>query len=335
MADGLEINLIALDNGLGLSRDVVLLKAALEANGCRVHVTRLDRDDEHRRWRVAKGWRRLAAHARHRLARRFGRARFDVNVMLEHVWPLHLPLARHNVILPNPEWFDAKDLRHLKRVDRAWAKTRQAEELFRGLGLPVSWIGFDSHDRRLDGVTPQRAFFHLAGGSRLKGTDRLLALWGRHPEWPMLTLVRHGAPEQGLPANVQVHAGYLDDMELRRLQNGHRFHLCPSEAEGYGHYLAEAMWIGAVAITVDAAPMNELVDASRGLLVRAAPGRPFGLVPLQYFDEAAMERAVAEALALSHEACVAIGARARAWVEDNRARFPERLAAALEALARS
>ena len=50
-----------------------------------------------------------------------------------------------------------------------------------------------------------------------------------------------GAPA----ANIDHRIGYLDEAELKRLQNAHVFHLCPSETEGFGHYLVEAMGIGA------------------------------------------------------------------------------------------
>ena len=70
-----------------------------------------------------------------------------------------------------------------------------------------------------------------------------------------------------------MHAAILDDAALRTLQNSHRFHLCLSEAEGWGHYIAEALSVGAITLTCDAAPMNELVTAERGLLVAAGRGQ--------------------------------------------------------------
>jgi hypothetical protein len=39
--------------------------------------------------------------------------------------------------------------------------------------------------------------------------------------------------------NIDYRSDYLDDVELRRLQNESLFHLCPSETEGWGHYLVE------------------------------------------------------------------------------------------------
>ncbi|EQD67759.1 glycosyltransferase, partial [mine drainage metagenome] len=64
------------------------------------------------------------------------------------------------------------------------------------------------------------------------------------------------ATSRRVAANIEHRIDYLDDAALQRLQNAHWFHLCPSETEGYGHYLVEAMGIGAVVLTTDAAPMN-------------------------------------------------------------------------------
>ena len=96
----------------------------------------------------------------------------------------------------------------------------------------------------------------------MKGTDRLVRVWQRHPEWPRLILVQHkdGGAVTPVAPNIDARVGYLSDQELRTLQNESLFHLCLSLTEGWGHYIVEAMGVGAVTITVDARPMNELVD---------------------------------------------------------------------------
>jgi glycosyltransferase involved in cell wall biosynthesis len=158
----------------------------------------------------------------------------------------------------------------------------------------------------------------------------LLDTWRRHPQWPRLTVVQHPKVAQpGAPAANIVHrVDYLDDASLRRLQNAHRFHICPSEAEGFGHYLMEAMSVGAVVLATDAAPMNELVTPPRGLLIPVADMRRNGLVARACVDQAGVEHAVDRALALSDEARAALGARARAFFVANDREFRQRLPAA-------
>ena len=163
-----------------------------------------------------------------------------------------------------------------------------------------------------------------------KGTEVLLATWRQRPEWPRLTVVQH--PKVATPgapcANIDHRIDYLDDAALRRLQNAHRFHLCPSEAEGFGHYLMEAMGIGAVVLATDSAPMNELVTPQRGVLIPVAKTRREGLVDHALVDRSGIEHAVEHALALTSLERIAMGEAARRFFVDNDRAFRERLPAA-------
>jgi hypothetical protein len=338
----MRLQLIGEANGGGLSRDLALLSLALRACGCEVSVRACGRPDRKRRrstllqWRVRarlRRDRRMAAGSAGRQA-----APFDVNVMLEHVWPQFLTEARYNVVVPNPEWFDPRDVRYLEAFDCVWAKTAFAEGLFRQRGCATSLIGFDSEDRAEAGVGRVHQFLHVAGRSPLKGTARLVALWQRHPEWPNLTLVQDASMPGAVPresasaANVARYTDYLSDTALRQMQNAHRFHVCTSEAEGWGHYIAEAMSVGAVTLTCDAAPMNELIAPGRGLPIAAQAGPIHNLVRLSLFDEAALEAAVGRAVALPDAELESIGTAARGWFLQNKAGFAARLAQAMSRL---
>lgn len=316
-----RIQLLARDNGAGLTRDMALLAAALSADGSAVRTAALPH-----RGRLAEWLTRLRLAGSSPL--------FDLNLMLERVRPEFARTAARNVLLPNPEYFRAQDRAALDCIDEVWAKTRHAERLFAALGKPVRHIGFSSPDRRDAGVPRQHAFFHGPGRSANKGTTALLKLWAAHPEWPVLTVAwRRKHVELGaLPANVRLIREHLDDDAYRRLQNAHRFHLCPSQTEGYGHYLVEAMSCGAVVVTLDAEPMHELVTAERGVLVPAqATGRQ-DLATLYGFRDEDMARAIERCVAMSETEAAALGTAARAWYEAERAAFPARLRAALEAV---
>jgi glycosyltransferase involved in cell wall biosynthesis len=146
-----------------------------------------------------------------------------------------------------------------------------------------------------------------------------------------LILVQHadGVPEPPAAPNIEARVAYLSDQELRRLQNESVFHLCLSLTEGWGHYIVEAMGVGAVTISVDARPMNELVTPARGVLV---PYRATGtqrLATTYLFDEAGLEAAIERTIAMSDAECAQLGARARAWFADNKHGFAGRLEAAL------
>ena len=328
----LKLRLVGKSNGVGLSRDLELLAAALSASGCEVTLHPCERRDRKRR-------RSLLA----RLAMRVGRLRgsppdppFDVNVMLEHIWPQFVRQARCNVLVPNPEWTDRRDVAMLGIADRVWAKTAMAEELFAARGSRVLRIGFDSQDRFERAVERLPQFLHLAGRSPLKGTQRLLALWQRHPEWPRLTLLQDtpaaNASRPAVAANIVHRHGFANDQDLRTLQNAHRFHLCLSEAEGWGHYIAEALSVGALTFTCDAPPMNELVSAGRGVLVGAHLGEQHNLARMVRFDEQALESAIAHALLLNTTQLDAIGEAARGWFLANKQGFLARVQSAVDDL---
>ena len=325
-----SVHLLGFDNGVGLSRNLRLLATTLRARGYRVDFT-----NTRRRGGLpgliqrAKGKQHASQLARMR--RRGLPPPYDFVLMEEHIMAAYLDDAPHRVLLPHPEWFLPRDMEALGHIDLVLAKTREAQRVFAAQGCRAVCIGFTSEDRQDAAVLRERAFFHLAGSSRTKNTEPLLALWRRHPEWPRLTVLQHASEAKpGAPAmNIDHRVGYLDDAELKRLQNAHRFHLCPSETEGFGHYIVEAMSAGAVVITLDAPPMNELITPERGMLVPYSRTGTQHLATTYYFDAAAMEQAVERALASDDARCEALGAAARAWYEGERAAFPTRLDAAL------
>jgi glycosyltransferase involved in cell wall biosynthesis len=310
--------LIARDNNAGLSRDLPLLAQALQRAGCSTQIAGLPH-----RGRFAEWLTRL------QLARK--PPTFDVNVMLERIRPEFMRAAARSVLVPNPEYFRPQDRAALPLMHAVWVKTRHAERLFQALGVATRYIGFTSTDRYDASVPRKHAFFHGPGRSGNKGTQALLALWRKHPEWPMLTVAwrRKRVEIDAMPTNVTLIREHLSDAEYRRLQNEHRFHLCPSQTEGFGHYLVEAMSCCAVVVTLDAEPMNELVTAERGVLVPAHAIGTQDLATCHGFTETAMEAAIERCLGMDDAASERMGESARAWYESNNADFPTRLLHAL------
>ncbi|NJO13376.1 MAG: glycosyltransferase family 4 protein [Gammaproteobacteria bacterium] len=310
----LQVNIIGKSNGVGLARDIALLAAALQECGHNVAVTTIDAAQARRRRSILLQLRvRVGASRRKAQPRPVPGA--DLNIMLEHVWLQYLDTARVNIAVPNPEWFDHHDRRVLSLVDQVWAKTDYTRQVFGGLGCTTTYIGFDSDDRYAGEVRKERTYFHLAGKSNMKGTDRLLRVWSRHPEWPRLIVVLHRKQPPKLPAlpNVEWHVGYLSDSALRTMQNQSTFHVCLSLTEGWGHYIVEALSTAAVTVTVDAAPMNELVRPEHGVLVAYGATGTQRLSKTYHFDEWRLEDAIEQTIVMSDAECLRIGSNARAW----------------------
>jgi glycosyltransferase involved in cell wall biosynthesis len=299
--------IVTRDNDYGLSRDALLLAEAIVAAGAQEPVFR-------------------PLRSRGLLDRLLRRHEADTAIHLERAFPRWFSAARRTWLMPNQERFPHRHIGRLRKVDRVLAKTRHAEAVFSALGVATTFLGFTSQDRFDAAIEKDwSAFFHLAGASREKGTEDILTLWAAHPEWPQLMLVQkaRNAPAR-VPANVWLHSGYLDDAALRTLQNRCGLHLCPSRSEGWGHHIVEGLSAGAVVVTTDAPPMNELVDAGCGVLV------PFSRQELRHLgvnyhvDIAALERAVARLIAMPEAEKAALGAAARARYLEIDASFHER-----------
>lgn len=310
-----DVNLIAWDNGVGLSRDLGLLSDVLKADGLSVETTRLVNGYFERRRDM---WSFLA-----RMPRRGGNAgpRFGVSIMLEHIRPAYLGEAHKCAFVPNPEWCLPSDVHLLPRVDLAFTKTRHARALLEAQGCKTEFIGFTSEDRWLPEQPKTRTFLHVAGKSEGKNTALLLDTWLRHPEWPMLTVIQSPENAQGkvVAANINHRLDYVSETDLKALQNTHLFHVCPSKAEGFGHYIAEALSTGSIVLTTDGAPMNELVRPDYGLLIPVETTGRQNLSPTFHVGQAALENAVDEALALEAPQLEQWSRRAReAWEKSRR-----------------
>ena len=303
-----KVNIIARTNGVGLDRDVDLIHDALTADGFDVTVSH------------CRGISPL---------RRFfpGTARFDVNIFLERVFPRWFGSAHTNLLIPNQERFPKRHLPHLKQIDHVLCKSRHAEEIFSGLGHSTDYIGFTSTDLLDESISPDyQSFFHLAGRSTLKGTETILALWQKHPEWPELTVVqcKENAPEQ-IPANVTLITDYIPHEEIKQLLNRHGVHLCTSLSEGWGHYIVEAMSCKAVVVTTDAPPMNELISPARGVPIPYNRSEPRHLGTNFHIDPDKLEKNIQQLLLMSPERKQTYGDNARTWFEQNDTQFKETL----------
>jgi glycosyltransferase involved in cell wall biosynthesis len=327
----ISVHLVARDNGAGLSRDLEILKRAIGEAGFDLTISAIGAGGLRRQIRYASVRAKLAWHG---LADR-SRRRFDVNLMDERLRPKYVPLARRNVLLPHPEWFEPDWTPLLSDIDCVFAKTRHAVPIFEALGVRTRFVGFTSIDRRLADVAREPTFFHLGGRSGNKGTQAVVDLWLRKPTWPLLTVIQRKPLRlpTSLPANLRLITRYIGDDELRVLQNRSLFHLCPSETEGFGHHLVEGLSCGAITLATDAPPMNEMVTNARGVLVAHARTGTQRLATTYFVHDAALEAGVERLLALDADSRRSMSEAARAWWEENDRGFRRRLADAITSLA--
>lgn len=298
----LTIALVSRDNGVGLSVDMALLEAMLTGAGH--SVTRVD-------WR---------AHAMNRC---------DVAIFLELWAPKLFRYARRTVGVFNLEWFQPAWQRALPKITQLWAKSAEAHEAYRGLRLRNSTLtGFLSRDLLDASVPREMRVLHLRGHSDFKNTDRVIEAWRLNPNLPPLTII--SAVPLHVPDYVRV-LGRIDDADLRTEMNRASIHLCPSRAEGWGHYITEALSVGAQVITTDASPMNEHVSPWWGALIPPSATGRHGLVTTHEVRASAITEAVQAAAALPVMLRDDMSKRARAHFDARNESFTQ---AALSLLAR-
>jgi hypothetical protein len=317
----------------GTARDLTLVADRLEKLGFEVTSTVLS--DFRLPAKVARRLRELVTRVLH--LNNFRRPRYSLSLFFQEPLFWWMPNAAINCLIPNQEWFTDYGLRLLSSVDEVWCKTHTAERIFRLLGCECRYIGFTSEDRYLpeyDSLRDYTRFLHVGGVSAWKGTQVLVDTWLRHPEWPHLTVTTlmplHNLPQR-LPNNLTVLSRHLPDSELRKLQNTCGINIQPTEMEGFGHTIVEAMSAKAVVATTDGEPMNELVTAQRGFYIRSSRIEKHYLGTRHFVSPEAIESTVDSIQTTDLRVRVALGESARAWFKQNDREFSSRLEHAMRA----
>ncbi|MBA3721547.1 MAG: glycosyltransferase [Parachlamydiaceae bacterium] len=248
----------------------------------------------------------------------------DINIFFERLRPEWFSYAIENWFVPNPEWY-YQGLELLDEIDLILCRTKEIEKVFKENKQKTFFLGFTSHDCSKPEIKKDYSkILHLAGISKQKGTSQIVNIWKRNPSFPLLVIIKHWFQEFFNQDNYKLIPHRVDIQELREYQNGCGIHLCPSETEGFGHYIMEAMSVGAVVLTTNAPPMNEFITDPRCLVgyERTAP---------QYFatnyfvDEKQLESTINNIIKLSNEELEKIGSKNRENYLRKTAEFNERL----------
>ncbi|MDJ0691250.1 MAG: glycosyltransferase [Xenococcaceae cyanobacterium MO_188.B32] len=317
-----KVNIITANSVTGLSRDAKILAHILRDAGFPVTIYEEGKPTfSHKLQRISTYLQKLGSYTLK------SQPPYDINLFLQGISPGWLSYASVNCLIPNQEWFNDESLPYLSQCDYILCKTKYAQDIFDKLGCKTELISFTSVDR-LRKKEPKNfaRFFHLAGGNLQKGTNTIVSLWQRHPEWPTLTIIQSPKKAKRIDVpNIEHIVEYVDDEVLAKYQNSYGVHLCPSEAEGFGHYIGEAMSCQAVTITTDAPPMNELISSSRGILVNYHRTEKQKLGINYYVDPQALEQKINEVLTMDEDTKKVLGENAREWYLENDRFFRKRI----------
>lgn len=262
--------------------------------------------------------------------------RYDLVIFLETIYLRWLFAGRESWVIPNQEWFKAKKLWSLRFIDRVLCKSHHAEIIFKQyVGSKAAYIGFSSlvDDTLISGKKKNfNKWLHVAGGSQSKGTSNLLKAWREMQNPPELTLVQRAgnAPAvDSLPASVKLITEYLSDQEMQALREEAGVHICPSEAEGFGHNIFQAMLVGSVVVTTNFPPMNELIEEDRGFLIEVAQLVPRRLGYTSICDSVDQVSVINRVRRLDHEFLEQLGKRAQEFAVSMRFDFQIRFRAVM------
>lgn len=138
----LKINLVAWDNGVGLTTDCAILKEVLEGMGHKTRFFNILQNEP-----IPKA---------------------DINIFIEQMRIEWLARATKNWFIPNPEWY--KDpTSYLSFFDLILCRTKENERIFKKIGSKTYYTGFASFDKYDPSVTKNYAkCLHLAGAATQK-----------------------------------------------------------------------------------------------------------------------------------------------------------------------
>ncbi len=304
----MKINLVSKDNGVGLTRDAQIIREIAEGLGHEV------------------GFSDFAA-------KEFDTAKhFDLNIFLELLHPKWFPRATLNWMIPNPEWYDVRWRRYAPRFQSILCKTRSAASTFGVLNRKSVFTSFTSLDRYEPANKDFSRWIHVAGRSLQKSTEVVFNCWSANPHFPHLTIVQH--PDKFKTRATLPNLTYIydrvPDNELKTLQNECGVHLCPSESEGFGHYINEAMSCKSVVLTTAGPPMNELIDHTRGLLCRYERKERQKLATAFFVTPETLKESVEIAMKLPDQSYVEMGEKAREFCLANDLFFRQSFVCLLE-----
>jgi hypothetical protein len=239
----MRIQVITRENGYGLSKDIQVLREALPAHD--VDFT------DYNRPRKAGHW--------------------DWNIHLELVNTAHFGSGTYNAFVPNPEWTAPSLAPAIKRFDILLAKTRHTERIMKHMHHNVQYVGWTSPEPIAMVDSERLSMVHIAGDSIGKGTGAVIEAAALCPDIPITILQRNS--KANVPDNVTMITGTLTSEQVAEYRRA-PVHLCPSAAEGFGHYINEARAMGAVVITTDAGPMDELILDTFGFRIPVCSEHP-------------------------------------------------------------
>ena len=258
----------------------------------------------------------------------------QITFHLEEIYTEISPLSSINILIPNQEWLRSGTQKAIKSHTYIWCKTQYAVKQLQHFNNNVEFIGF--YSRNLTDTKTEKdfnKFIHIAGKSEQKGTIPILNVWQKHPEWPTLKVIsRREEHIKHQANNIEFITDFISENNLKTLINECGVHLCPSESEGFGHNIVEAMSAGAIVITTNAPPMNELIPTDGRCLVGYNKTDKRYFSELFFIDESQLEETIQQLILLSNSEKIILSERNQQRYSELRKAFKNNLQVKLQQL---
>lgn len=250
------VNLIYYNNGVGLTRDAQILRSVLQDNFNVIDYNSYGNDCP----------------------------TSDINIFLQNI-DTHtfsfLKNANINILIPNLEWMFDFSIKNLSAFDFVLAKNTQCENILKKLHNNVIYIGFTSTDRYASTIPKTKRFFHFAGKSIQKNTELVIDVFSEL-NYPITIIDSTQRFSGKIPPFITYITDFLSEEEIIQLCNSHRIHICCSLAEGWGHYMYEALSCKSVVVTNDSYPLHPGLSDKNVFLVKTTSICP---VEILYFHK--------------------------------------------------
>lgn len=224
----------------------------------------------------------------------------DLVIFLEVIPRNFLELAPVKWAFLNPEWCKPDVIKMAERhIDRIFAKTYEgARILGEVFHEKAFYTGFLARDQMNPTIKREKSFLHIGGNSSMRGTQAVVDAWkwkrdGERIDAKLFVISSVLQDRPDLPGVT-----YIDratERELFELQNQCMFHIYPSGTEGFGHAIHESLSVGAILLTTDAPPMNEIGNS---LLMGARKVGKYNLADVYEVDATEIFERVQSALGL-------------------------------------
>jgi len=235
---------------------------------------------------------------------------------------------QNRVLIPNLEWLDDKALQASSRfITEFWHKTNYSLNITKKLhpNKIHNYIGFTSLQKNYGDVVNYDKFCHFAGKSGTRHTQDLINIWISKSSLPELAIQSYGVglsiPKWMKAGNIKAMFSYMSESDYNSEILNYGIQICTSQMEGFGHYINEARSIGALVLTLDAPPMNELIDSSCGVLVQYSKSEPFNNGTRYFADPYLIEQAIIKVIDMPLTIRKSLGENAKVRYMNERGEF--------------